>query len=150
MSDPFSEEPPQWLQRETAVDWDKEGEKVGGSLGTIMSGFIRAGTNDEKNTGMNFLQAFGTGMNDAQDSMYEIKRNSALLSIESQKTKNQLQNFEVQDQIQGAKEIPEWMKQTGGDWKKILDTPFTGTSQAGGVGTPGRLSSRWGQGRRTW
>jgi hypothetical protein len=28
-------------------------------------------------------------------------------------------------------EFPAWLKETGGDWKKVLDTPFTGTSNFG-------------------
>jgi hypothetical protein len=35
----------------------------------------------------------------------------------------------MQDKEQGIKEYPEWLKSTGGDPQKMVDTPFTGTSQ---------------------
>jgi DNA polymerase III alpha subunit (gram-positive type) len=41
------------------------------------------------------------------------------------------QQMEIADKAQGMKEYPEWLRQTGGDWQKVLDTPFTGTSQSG-------------------
>jgi hypothetical protein len=55
---------------------------------------------------------------------------SGILQQQQQEQQINLQQMVMQDKEQGIKEYPEWLKSTGGDPQKMVDTPFTGTSQS--------------------
>jgi hypothetical protein len=56
---------------------------------------------------------------------------SGLLGLQQQHQTIDMNAIKIADQAKGMQEFPAWLKSTGGDWKKVLDTPFTGTSQYG-------------------
>jgi len=117
----FNQGPPRWQAFGM-------GEEIGQALGGIIGGTIKAATNDRKESNMNFMQAWGRGFLEAQDSNYDLKQKMAMLSLEEQKTALDIQHMTLDDKKQGMKEYPEWLKATGGDWKKMMTTPFDGTS----------------------
>jgi len=55
---------------------------------------------------------------------------SGILQQQQQEQQINLQQMVMQDKEQGIKEYPEWLRSTGGDPQKMVDTPFTGTSQS--------------------
>jgi hypothetical protein len=119
----WSEQPPAWLQKR-AIDQSEHGQ-----WGQLI-GSVAAAATQSLHGGTNFFDAFHDVLGRQQDSMFDVKQKSALLSVESQKAQLDMQNMQIEDQRQGAKEFPEWMRATGGDPNKMISTPFTGSSQA--------------------
>lgn len=122
----FTESPPRW-QQGNAVN----GQELGEALAGIFTGGIKAFTNDRKTSDMNFMQAFGRGFMEAHDSNYDLKQKMAMLELDQQKMQADVQHMTLDDQRIGMKEIPEFMRQTGGDPTKILSTSFPWKSQTG-------------------
>lgn len=56
---------------------------------------------------------------------------SGVLGLQQQEQGIELTKMKMQDQEKANEEFPAWLKETGGDWRKVLETPFTGTSMAG-------------------
>lgn len=56
---------------------------------------------------------------------------SNALGIQQQEQSIDITKMQMQDKEQGMQEFPAWLKETGDDWQKVLDTPFTGKSQSG-------------------
>ena len=117
----FSDSPRIW-QASPGVNPDE----LGSALAGLFSGAEKAMDTGDKTT--NFMQRFSQGYMQAQDSNFDLKKKSALLSIDSKKVELDAAHMQLDDQKQGLKEYPEWLKSTGGDWRKVLDTPFNGTS----------------------
>jgi hypothetical protein len=62
----------------------------------------------------------------------EMQLNLANGFLQQQQQEQQigLTKMVMADKEQGIKEYPEWLRSTGGDPQKMVDTPFTGTSQS--------------------
>src|SRR5271157_4451080 len=113
----FTESTPRWRQENTV-----SGQELGATLAGIIGGGISAATNKDKN--VNFLQAWGRGFMEAQDSQYDLKRSMALLQLDSQKTQLDETKMTIADRQTGMKEYAAMLEKTGGDPKKIMDTPW--------------------------
>ena len=78
-----------------------------------------------------FLQTIQDQQQNLKTEGMKLNLASASLGIQQQAQGIEITKMKMLDQEQGAKEFPEWLKQTGGSWQKALVTPFTGTSQSG-------------------
>jgi hypothetical protein len=128
MADIWNVEPPRWLQADAkGIDTQKSGELfaglIGGGYNALTNSNNVVGQDDKgKDIHSSFMQTLGQGIMAAQDPFYMEK-------AEAMRANAELTHATTADKLKGMKEYPEWMKETGGDWKKVLDTPFTGTSQ---------------------
>lgn len=122
MADIFNAQPPAWLQKR-ALDQSEHGQwgQLLGSVAAAATQSVRGGTN--------FFDAYHDVLGRQQDAFYDVKQKSALLSLEQKNAALTMQGMQIDDQRQGMKEFPDWMRSTGGDPNKMLTTPFTGTSQ---------------------
>ena len=130
MPDIFSIQPPRWLQERTSHGFDLARE-AGGLAGTTIGSGIKSAT-----TGENFFTVFKDAVNTAKDPFYMEKAEAFRASAE-------LQHATTADKLQGMKEYPEWLKETGGDWQKALDVPFTGTSVSGAQMVEKQKNAAW-------
>jgi hypothetical protein len=132
--DVFNVQPPEWLQKRATFDYEENvrgGEAVAGELGSALAGGVKSAA-----TGNNFFDMFNEARGLANDPMYVPK-------MEALRAKADLMHQQTADQLQGAKEYPEWLKQTGGDWQKMLDTPFDGTSVSGSQMVEKQKTAAW-------
>jgi hypothetical protein len=121
----FSIEPPRWLQAEDSIDFNELGKQTGAAVGALAKtiGTMSSKGFQSKEQGKNFFEQMLDASRTANDPLYQDK-------VDAYRSQAELQQATNKDKLQGMKEYPEWLKSTNGDWKKILDTPFTGTSTA--------------------
>ena len=112
----FSIQPPEWLQKRAMFDYEsnvesagKAGQTVGATLGAGIEKTFGSPTDKR-----NFFQMISDAYQTANDPLWMEKASAA-------KAQSELVQAQKKDQLQGMKEYPEWMQQTGGDWKKVLD-----------------------------
>lgn len=119
----FSVEPPRWLQAEDSIDFNEMGKQTGEAVGQLAKtiGTMSSKGFQSKEQGKNFFEKMLDASRTANDPLYQDK-------IDAYRSQAELEQATNKDKLQGMKEYPEWLKSTNGDWKKILDTPFTGTS----------------------
>ena len=134
--DIFNVQPPAWLQKR-ALDQSEHGQ-----WGALL-GSVAAATTQSVRGGTNFFDAFHDVLGRQQDSFYDVKQKSALLGIEQKQSDLKLQEMQIDDQRRGVQEFPEWMRATGGDPRKMLTTPFTGTSQSAAVKVQQAQQAAW-------
>jgi len=122
----FNIQPPAWLQRNTTADWFKLGESTGETVTNLAKtiGVMSSQKFQSQEQGQNFFHKMMDASATASDPFYMEK-------AEAFHSQAQLQQATRKDQLQGMKEYADWMKDTGGDWKKVMSTDFTGTSAAG-------------------
>lgn len=116
----FSIQPPEWMQHRAEVGYEsalEDSKQLGQNLGMAAGSAIVAGINP-KDSKQNFLSRWSSAYHEIEDPFYQGK-----------KAQSDLQVATLKDRIQGMKEYPEWLKSTGGNAEKMLDAPFTGTSE---------------------
>lgn len=112
----FSIQPPEWLQKRAMFDLEQNTEALSNMAGMAATAVTSGVKTGEK--GGSFLNNWHNAYEDLKDPYWEGKKATADLQVATMK-----------DRVQGMKEYPEWLKSTGNDADKILDTPFTGKSQ---------------------
>jgi hypothetical protein len=130
MADIFGIEPPRWLSQRTSHGFDLANE-AGELAGTALGSGVKSAT-----TGENFFTVFKDAVNTARDPFYMEK-------AEAMRANAELTHATTADKLQGMKEYPEWLKETGGDWQKALDIPFTGTSVSGAQMVEKQKNAAW-------
>ena len=141
---PIDAEMPQWLATRATLAWKSNMDNTSSVAGDVMASIIGAGTaaaNSDEH--VNFMQKWARGFNEAKDSNYDLKQQTAMLAVDQKKAQTDLQLMAVDDQRRGMKEIPEFMRQTSGDPKKILSTSFPWQSQTGAAFGEKAVNAAW-------
>jgi hypothetical protein len=112
MSNPFSVEPPSWLQRRATIGYE-EALQTSGEVGQMAGAAIGSGIQAGEGKG-NFFQLFSDSMNRVKDSMWDFKKKNALLTLQSNELGLQEKQLQIQGQTQEfsaqREDAPIWMQ----------------------------------------